>query len=165
MQRLFLVLALSAVLCGALSADVYVGYADGLRGGADFPDPFGLGGTFTVGLNTYTVTLFAGNGSNEDSGAVMLINNSGSDMLIDNLTVNNRPNGIVYNEWGTNGDAGTNFLSTGFTLHPGDAAVFSQTSAGNNFDTSDFGQNTQASSYAGFDPTTNNCSNGPIAEI
>lgn len=155
MQRLFLVMTMCLALCGALSADVYVGYADGLRGGADFPDPFAVGGTFMVGSNAYTVTLFAGDNTTEDSGAVMLINNSGSDMTINGLTVNDRANGFVYTLWGS-------FLGAGYTLHPNEAAIFAQT-AGENFDTSDFGGNTHATSYAGFDPTTNNCSNGPIA--
>ena len=152
MRRFFLVGVMSMALCGLVSADVYVGYADGLRGGADFPSPFATGETFTVGLNTYTVTFMDGSGV-MDSGAIMLINTTGADLNVQGLSVNDRANGVTYAIWG--GDFP-------FTLHAGDAAIFAQNS-GENFDSSDFGGNTHPGSYAGFDPTTNNCSNGPIA--
>ena len=137
------------------SAAVYVGYADGLRGGVDFPDPYGLGGTFTVGANTYTVTSVFGNVNDGglDTGAVMLLNTGATNFTINDLDVSNV------------GSAAGNFhiwsgmLGAGVTLTPGSAAIFTST-VNYDFDSSDF---SSAALQAGFDPSFNNCSTGAIS--
>ena len=144
-----ILLALSMTL-SAGTYGVYVGYADGIRGGADFPNPFTVGGLF----GPYQVSNYFGNACGAcDTGAVMVVNTGTTALSVGGLSVNDRANGINYAIWGAD---------FSFTLLPGKAAIFLE-NAGNNFDSSDFGGNTHANSYAGFDPDTNNCSVGPIS--
>lgn len=135
---------LSAV---AATVSVYVGYADGLRTGADFPNPFAVAGAF----GPYTVAAFVGGAATTmDSGAVMLVNTGATDLTINDLSVT----GIAaFHVWST-------LLGTGQVLHPNQAAIFTQT-VSYDFDSSDF--NSFASSQVGFDATTNNCSTGAIS--
>ena len=147
-------LAASAAMAGNFS--VYVGYADGLRSGADFPNPFSVGGTFGAS----TVETFLGNTSGLDSGAVMIINNGVTDLTINDLSVNDRASGVTYTIWGGAGSGHLGALGT--VLHAGKAMILIE-NAGNNFDSSDFGGNTNPQQYGGFDADTNNCSTGAIA--
>jgi hypothetical protein len=152
----------TAALAGAIattaqagSAAVYVGYADGLRGGVDFPNPYGLGGTFTAGANTYTVTNVFGNVNDGglDTGAIMILNTGGSNFVINHLDVSNVGQAAAdFQIW-------TGMLGAGVTLTPGSAAIFTST-FNYDFDTSDF---SGAALQAGFDPSFNNCSVGPIS--
>jgi hypothetical protein len=166
-KTILMALSSAAVLCAAAAAHadvgVYVGYADGLRGGADFPSPFGAGETFKVGSTTYTISNMVANLSGTpDSGAIMLLNTGATDVSVTNLVVNDRANGGVYSIW-TGFGAGQ--LGAGITLHAGTGAIFAENS-GNNFDSSDFPNAAAlgaAESGTTFDPTTNNCSTGPIA--
>ncbi len=150
------ILACFAVLVGtslSLSAgsyNVYVGYADSLRGAPDFPNPFAVGET--IGAATVTNVFGVCSGGGCDSGAVMIVNTGSTALTVNHLSVNDRANGAVYDIWG----------SLGLTLAANSAAIFLENS-GNNFDSSDFGGNTNPQSIAGFDPNTNNCSVGAIS--
>jgi len=158
-----LALLLASASAHAGTVAVYVGYADGLRAGADFPNPFAAGETFTTGGHTYTITHdVSDHSSTPDSGAVMILNTGATDALITNLNVNDRATGGNYSIWTGNG-AGQ--LGAGVTLHAGEGAIFAA-NAGDNFDTSD----SASAAFTGasqtgttFDASTNNCSNGPIA--
>lgn len=140
----------------ASGIQVYVGYADSLRAAPDFPTPFALGETFNNGTSTFTVDLFGAHSTASafDSGAIMILNDTGAPLSLTSLSVNDRANGVTYAIWGA---------VLGGALPAGGAAIFAETLTSNNFDSSDFGGNTHAYSYAGFDPDTNNCSTGPIA--
>jgi hypothetical protein len=172
MKKLFLVgaatLGLSAPLAAHADVQVYVGYADGLRAGADFPNPFAPGETFNNGVSTFNIALQAGElaNGNSDSGAIMLLNTGATTVTVDSLSVNNRGNGAVYNLWGSGAGFGLgNLGSSGFSLAPGQGIIFDQTN-GQNFDSSD----SSSAAFTGasqtgttFDPSTNNCSTGAIA--
>jgi hypothetical protein len=140
------------------SAAVYVGYADGLRSGADFPNPFGLAETFIAGGNTYTITnLLANANDGPDAGAVMLLNTGASSISVTNLDVSHvGQSNADFQIWTGNGPLQ---LGSGITLAPGTGAIFSSTT-NYNFDTSDF---SSAAIQTGFNPDTNNCSTGSIA--
>jgi len=151
----------TAVFAGALatsaqagSAAVYVGYFDGLRGGADYPDPSALGGTFTTGGHTYTVSHVFGDVNDViDAGGVMLLNTGATAITINNLDVHHVANADVhYQLW-------SGLLGAGVSLGAGEAAIFTST-VNYNFDSSD---NSSAALQSGFDPNTNNCSTGAIA--
>ena len=139
----------------ASTFSVYVGYADGLRSGPDFPVPFAVGGSF----GPYTVGSYLGNTSGLDSGAVMIVNTGLSAFTVNNLSINDRANGATYAIWTGNG---SKQLGTGISLGVGQAMILLE-NAGNNFDSSDFGNNTNPQQYAGFNANNNNCSTGPIA--
>jgi|GEM_PF-5056776 len=110
-----LALLLASASAHAGMVAVYVEYADGLRAGADFPNPFAAGETFTTGGHTYTITHDVSNhSSTPDSGAVMILNTGATDALITNLNVNDRATGGNYSIWTGNG-AGQ--LGAGVTLH------------------------------------------------
>lgn len=123
MKRLTL-LALSLVVLLPMAAladsfDVYVGYADGLRGSLpQFPG---------VWAGDAGVT-FIGSGAPYDAGAIMIVNNSASAITIDSVAAS-VPN------WGT-------FSWGGATIGAGDRLIVTQTSQ-YNFDSSD------GSAYAG----------------
>lgn len=148
----------------AASVGVYVGYADGLRAGADFPNPFAVGETFTTGGSTYTISQFIGNLSGSpDSGAILLLNTGSTDVTINDLLVNNRATGVNYSIW--SGDGVGHIGALGTVLHAGEGAIFAENN-GNNFDSSDFSNaafNGAAETGTAFDASFNNCSNGPIA--
>ena len=148
---------LSAV---AGTVDVYVGYADGIRTGADFPNPFAAAASF----GPYTVANFVADLSTAaaDTGAVMLVNTGATSVTINNLDVNDRANGLDYQIWT---GLGAGQLGSGITLAPNTAAIFAQNS-GNNFDSSDFPSAAfigAAQTGTTFDATSNNCSTGAIA--
>lgn len=136
------------------SVGVYVGYFDGLRGGADYPNPSALGETFTTGGHTYTVSNVFGDVNNGiDAGGVMLLNTGATNIVINNLDVSHvGQSNADFQLW-------SGMLGGGVVLGAGQAAIFTST-ANYNFDTSDF---SSAALQAGFDPDANNCSVGPIA--
>lgn len=149
-------MVLGAANAHAAAVGVYVGYADGIRGGADSPNPFGTSETFTTGGNTYTITNMVANLSGTpDTGAVMLLNTGASSVLVTNLVV--ADHGANYSIWS---GAGIGHLGAGITLAAGTGAIFAENS-GNNFDSSD--NYNFASSQAGFNASTNNCSVGSIS--
>ncbi len=134
--RLICVLLVSvlAVPAFAGTVSVWVGYADDLRPSPFFPNPWS-GGT----------TYFVGQASGVDTGAILIINNSGADYTINNLNVlqyetAGSPN-TTQNMWN---------LSLPLTLHNGESVIFDQT-AQYNFDSSDFGVISAAAGYAAQD--------------
>jgi hypothetical protein len=111
----------AGVMPGAAQAGpfvVQVGYADGIRPGGFFPNPWQGGAG---------VALFAGAGPTFDAGAVRIINTGSASIHINSLTVDHFANGASFSLWGS---------SLPFTLAPGKSAIFTQT-IGTNFDTSD----------------------------
>ncbi|HEX9483976.1 MAG TPA: carboxypeptidase regulatory-like domain-containing protein, partial [Gemmatimonadaceae bacterium] len=95
--------------------NVFVGYADDLRAGASFPNPWR--GSPNV--------VYIGSGLPIDAGAIR-IDNSGSDPVrIDNVTVNLQRPGPTFSLWGS------------FTIPAHASAILTQTTQ-YNFDTSDF---------------------------
>jgi hypothetical protein len=99
------------------SITVEVGYADNLRPSPFFPDPWQGSPN-----STFVGTLQGG----IDSGAIRIINNAGSPITVNDVTVT-LPGGQVFDLWGSNVvPAGANLILT-------------QTSPSENFDTSDFG--------------------------
>jgi PEP-CTERM motif-containing protein len=127
----------------ANAVEIQVGYADGLRPSAFFPTPF---------FGDPSVALFAGEAPspNMDSGAVRILNNTANPFLITSMEVKMRNGaGTDYNLWG-------GILGGGFSLAPGQSAIFVQTS-GQNFDSSDHDV------LIGTTDPFNNCSTGPLA--
>jgi len=107
-------------VASAGTLDVYVGYADGLRGSPNFPNPWCGSLTITDGNCSAGYTSW-------DSGAVLLVNNTGGDLTLTSLTVN--VGGTVFDIWGAE-------IGLGQVLHVGnDVALFEN--SGNNFDSSD----------------------------
>lgn len=102
------------------SVEVYVGYADGLRGPGFFPSPW---------QGDPGVVAFAGGsgGGSYDAGAILLRNSGAGDVTFNDLVVSGFANAAVFQLWG--GFAGQ-------VLHPGEMMIFTQT-ADFNFDTSD----------------------------
>ncbi|WP_293906964.1 PEPxxWA-CTERM sorting domain-containing protein [Phenylobacterium sp.] len=140
------------------SVAVYVGYFDGLRGGIDFPNPAGVGGTFTTGGHTYTISNLLGDVNDAmDAGGVMLLNTGATSVVVNNLDVSNV--GAAHADFQLWTGGGALQLGSGLNLAAGSGAIFTST-ANYNFDTSDF---SGAALQAGFDPDTNNCSVGAIA--
>jgi hypothetical protein len=125
MRCKLLVWAAVAVLAGigagesrAGGIDVNVGYADGLRGGGFFPNPWQ--GDAHIVFDGFT------DGS-DDAGAIRIDNNTGAPLTISNVTVHLHPAsqpGNNYALWGTH------------TLAPGDMLILTETGY-YNFDTSD----------------------------
>lgn len=115
---------------------VYVGYADGVRGGAFFPSPFD-------GAN-----IFQGTTGAVDTGAVRIHNSGATNLTLNDLDVKIHPmgGGFDFHLW--------NF-GTGLTLGAGQDAVFAST-VNYNFDSSDFTALVAPS-------LTNNCSVGALA--
>lgn len=142
------------------AVQVYVGYADGLRAGADYPNPFAAGTTF----GAYSVTNFFGNLSGApDTGAVMIANSGSTDITVSGITV--ARNGYGNNSYSIWNGAGAGQFNGSFLLKAGTAAIFAENS-GNNFDSSDYsGAAGDGAAETGttFDPSTNNCSTGAIA--
>jgi len=95
--------------------NVFVGYADDLRAGASFPNPWqGSPGV-----------VFIGNRGNDwDSGAVRIDNAGATPLVIDRVVVDLQRPGPTYSLWGS------------FTIPAHQSAILAQTS-GENFDTSD----------------------------
>jgi len=128
----------------ANAVEVQVGYADNLRPSSFFPSPF---------FGDPSVALFAGENPTThqlDSGAIRIFNNTLSNFVITSLDVKMRNGaGTDYNLW-------AGFLGAGFTLLPGQSAIFVQTS-GENFDSSDHDV------LLGTVSPTNNCSTGAAA--
>ena len=105
---------------GAGSLDVYVGYADGLRGSPNFPNPWCGSVTIEDGNCTAGYTSW-------DTGAVLLVNNTGGDLTLTSLTVD--VGGTTFDIWDS-------VIGLGQVLHVGnDVALFEN--SGNNFDSSD----------------------------
>jgi hypothetical protein len=124
-RALFSVACAMAVLSlcsSALAAvEVQVGYADDLRPSPFFPIPWDGGAG---------VQLFAG-GQNAgyDTGAVRVINNGALPVTINDLTVDGFGDGASFHIW-------SSFLGAGYSLNPGQSAIFAQTTSFN-FDSSD----------------------------
>lgn len=97
---------------------VQVGYADGIRGGGFFPNPW---------QGDPGVTNFIGCCSPYDAGAIEIVNTSGAPLLINDVSVNVHPasGGPVFDLWGS------------FTIPTGGIAILTST-FNYNFDTSDF---------------------------
>ncbi|HXA40520.1 MAG TPA: PEPxxWA-CTERM sorting domain-containing protein [Phenylobacterium sp.] len=141
------------------SAAVFVGYFDGLRGGADYPNPSAVGETYTTGGHTYTISNLLGDVNNGiDAGGVMLLNTGATNITINNLDVSHV--GTANGDFQIWTGAGPLQLGAGLTLAAGTGVIFTST-ANYNFDSSDYSN--AANSQAGFDPNTNNCSVGPLA--
>jgi hypothetical protein len=143
------VLALGAMPHPAQAAQIFVGYADDLRPTPFFPSPWC--GSSSVGV-TATVGDVAGcsGGSDFDSGAVGIFNDTANPITINALKVTLEPGiggGIPFTIWSA-------FLPA--TLQPGKWAIFGQTS-GENFDTSDFAFINNGNSLS------NNCSTGAFS--
>ncbi len=109
----------------AASIDVYVGYADGLRGPVNYPNPWS-GDSGVTFIGDYPAA--------SNSGAIMIVNTSGGDVAINTLGVfingtdcASNPNCNAQTTWA---------LSLPVTLHAGDKLIVTQTSQ-YNFDTSD----------------------------
>ena len=99
----------------AASIAVYVGYADNLRAGPNFPVPWrGSPGVVFIGEN-----------GTFDAGAIRIDNISGAAITVDNVSVDLQRPGPVFSLWGS------------FTIPANGIAILSQTN-GENFDTSDF---------------------------
>ena len=147
-------LAASVATSAQASVGVYVGYFDGLRGGIDYPSPSGVGGTFTTGGNTYTISnVFGDIHDGMDAGGIMLLNTGASAITINDLDVSHLgTSNSSYHIW--SGD-----LGAGVSLAAGAGAIFTST-FDYNFDTIEA---SGAAFQAGFDPDTNNCSVGAIA--
>ena len=97
--------------------NVFVGYADDLRAGASFPNPWqGSPGVLFIGSR----------GPGWDTGAIRIDNTSDVSLHIDNVNVDMQYGGIHYNLWGN------------FDIPAHQSAIVAQTS-GNNFDSSDPG--------------------------
>jgi RHS repeat-associated protein len=97
--------------------NVFVGYADDLRAGASFPNPWqGSPGVLFIGSR----------GPGWDTGAIRLDNTSDVPLHVDNVNVDMQYGGIHYNLWGN------------FDVPAHQSAILAQTS-GNNFDSSDPG--------------------------
>jgi hypothetical protein len=107
--------------CGASRAapiDVFVGYADGLRAGGFFPNPWqGAPGVVFVGNSP---------GGSFDAGAIRIDNNTALPITVTDVFVNLHPatQSHVFDLWGSN------------TLLPGQKLIVTQTTDFN-FDTSD----------------------------
>jgi hypothetical protein len=99
---------------------VQVGYADGLRAGGFFPNPWqGDPGVTFIGLSE---------GHSFDAGAIRIKNTGATNITISDALVNNFANGAAYQIWGLSGSP--------VTLTPGQNLILTQTHDFN-FDTSD----------------------------
>lgn len=98
------------------SYDVQVGYADGLRAGGFFPNPWSGG----IGVTNF---IGGSGGGSFDAGAIRIDNTSGAPLVINDVSVFINGSG-PFDLWGS------------FTIPTGGIAVLTQT-ADFNFDTSD----------------------------
>jgi hypothetical protein len=119
LQLLCVVLLLSTLFSASALASysVYVGYADDVRSSPFFPNPW----------QGSPNTIFAGQGSGVDCGALMVVNTGGSAITFNDLIVDQFGDGAVFQIWG--GYAGT-------SIGVGKSMIFSQT-VQYNFDSSD----------------------------
>ena len=116
-----LLLPLAAMTATANAAvQVYVGYADGVRGGGFFPTPW---------QGDPGVVAFAGGSGSGvyDAGAILLLNNGPGNVTFNDLVVDDFANLAVFQLWGA---------FAGQVIAPGQMMIFTQT-ADYNFDTSD----------------------------
>src|SRR3954452_25483287 len=127
-KRRLMVLAVLAVGVMSMAADraiasieVQVGYADDQRSSPFFPNPWSGGSG---------VQYFNGSSPNIDAGAIRVINNGGSAILIQDLIVDSFGTGQSFQIWG-------GFLGAGQSLSPGMSAIFTQTTQFD-FDSSDY---------------------------
>jgi len=97
--------------------NVFVGYADDLRAGAAFPNPW---------QGSPNVLFIGSRGPGWDTGAIRIDNTSDVSLHIDSVGVDMQYGGIHYNLWGN------------FNIPAHQSAILAQTS-GNNFDSSDPG--------------------------
>lgn len=134
-MRVLVCLAVLGLLALPAMAQVSisVGYADDLRPSPFFPNPW----------SGSPNTIFIGNASNVDAGAIMITNTSGSTIVVNSVLV-------TVPTW--NGPANTNLWGTNISLPNGDSLVLTQTSP-YNFDTSDPGGIVDGT----FLNSTNNC--------
>ena len=129
---------------------VYVGYADGVRGGAFFPSPY------------ETADIFQGNVGSVDTGAIRIHNSGPTSLTLNDLDVKINPmgGGFDFHMWS---------FGAGLTLGAGQDAVFAST-ANYNFDSSDFPALVVASLIdncsIGASAATANCiDNAPLVNI
>ncbi len=122
MKKFLLFCALGlATLGGAMQAasanvDVYVGYADGLRGGGFFPSPWsGDPGVEFQGFSE---------GGSYDAGAIMFVNTGASTVSVGSFMVDGFSNGASFSIWSDT------------TIDPGKRLILTQTHDFN-FDSSD----------------------------
>ena len=102
---------------------VKVGYADGLRGGGFFPDPWdGSPNTNFFGQPS---------GGRYDSGAVQILNNGPAPIKLTTATVDSFTNGASFSIWGAS-------IGSGVTIPAGSSLILAANN-GDNFDTSDQG--------------------------
>ena len=92
--------ALSLLMAGSLASagtvSVYVGYADNLRPNPFFPNPW----------NGSPNTIFQGSttpGTTFDAGAILIQNNSGGPINVNDVFVSGFDNGATFDLWGTPG--------------------------------------------------------------
>jgi RHS repeat-associated protein len=97
--------------------NVFVGYADDLRPGAAFPNPW---------QGSPNVVFIGNRGGDWDSGAVRIDNSSDAPVVIDRVVVDLQRPGPTFSLWGS------------FTIPAHFSAILAQTGPGENFDTSDF---------------------------
>jgi hypothetical protein len=94
-------LLLASNLASAGLVTVYVGYADNLRPNPFFPNPWN-GSANTVFLGSTTPgTVF-------DAGAVLIQNNTGSAITVNDMFVSGFDNGATFDLWGTPGTLANN---------------------------------------------------------
>lgn len=119
-------------------ANIFVGYADGLRGAPNFPSPW---------FGSPSVQFFEGTSvPGADAGAIMIQNNTASAFTINAFSVD--IGGSLFNLW-----------TLPITLNPGMNAIFTET-AHYNFDTSDPGNGTCSPSSIPVVPQVNVTING-----
>ena len=123
--RLMFLGVVAATIASAAVAqvDVYVGYADGLRGPGFFPNPWDGGAG---------VTFFGfSNGGSFDAGAIMFVNSGATNVTLDpGVNVNNFSDGASFQLWDS-------YIGAGVVMTPGSKVILTQTSD-YNFDTSDY---------------------------
>jgi hypothetical protein len=134
MRRQFVMLGLIATIelvsglgsdASASGINVSVGYADSLRPNAYFPNPW----------NGSPDTIFAGNADGGyDAGAIMIANNTGAAITINDVSVTMPWNGHSWDLWGSH------VVPVGWSL------ILTQTN-GENFDTSDYATLTYPHTY------------------
>lgn len=129
-QIRILFVSLGAMLLASYApaqVDIYVGYADGIRGGGFFPNPWD---------GDPGVSFFGASGSGVyDAGAIMLVNTGAVNVTLDQgFYVDN------FNSGGTSFQLWDGYIGgTGHVIAPGDKVILTQTSD-YNFDTSDYSE-------------------------
>src|SRR5262245_40669251 len=129
--HLVLMLVLVAILFGIAPGEaqadysIYVGYADGLRGAPQFPDPWS---------GSPNVTFLGASGSGAyDAGAIMIQNTGASSITVKSIVVDNFENGAIFDLWGASSVLA---IKLPVTLNAGQSLIVTQTQD-YNFDTSD----------------------------